>query len=390
MLPVSDVETMDGLPLLNSYGNARVSATPVLPAQAWGHHRMRQLAMCMCVCMSCICFWYWEVRPHLFQSDTEAVELAEGAELAVPPLYCCASTSSCIVGTRESVCCATSTPILCGKGSMGYMNSLGMPYCCALNSTGCDDMCVDKSMALALQQYNGKACNQITPQGFKFWEMSRDFVVTVNAPWDGRTQRYNFDGTTSASINSPIVFGTRAFVMEFVLTPKSGNLVPPGQEVACVLSKVEKNQIRMRGDAWVGLRACFTRVHNTLLDVSINDGGLASVGTRIAGFDHVSRAVPISVRVVFNETHVASWVNGKFSSEAIPASRARTPWDNSMPLMLGAEATNDVPGQQRYFLNAYLSDMQLGTYEELPDIKKREELPDIKQHYVKQHYVKRR
>jgi len=383
MLPDSDVETIDGPPLLHCDGNASVGAYPVLPAQACRHHGMRQLAVCMCVCMTSICFWFWEVRPHLLHSDREVVQLAEMAQIEAPPAYCCASASSCIVGTRESICCATSTPILCGKGSMGYMNSLGMPFCCALNSTGCDDMCVDKSMALALQQYNGKPCNGIVPQGFKFWEMSRDFVMTVNAPWDDRARRYNFDGNTSASINSPIVFGTRAFVLEFVLTPKSENLVPPGQELACVLSKVEKNQVRMRGDAWVGLRACFTSFHDTLLDVSINDGGLTSVGTRIAGFDHISRDVPISIRVLFNETDVTSWVNGKFSSERIPASRARTPWDNSVPLVLGAEATHDVPGQHRYFLNAYLSDLQLGTYEELPDINQREELPDNTQRYIK-------
>jgi len=360
----SDVETLDGPPLLNCDGSAGDSASSVLPGQVWWHYRMRQLAMCMCACAACICFWYWEVPEHRFQSGREGFQLAEVAQFAALPLYCCASTSNCIVGAQDSVCCATSKPILCGSGSMGYMNSLGMPFCCALNSTGCGDMCVDKSMALAVQQYNGKSCNGVAPQGFKFWEMSRDFVMTVNAPWGDHG--YNFDGTTSASIDSPIVFGTRAFVMEFVLTPKNEDLVPLGQEVACVLSKVEKKQIRTTGDAWVGLRACFTGFRNTLLDVSINDGGVAPVGTRIGGFERVSRGVPISIRVAFNETHVTSWVNGKYSSEPIPASRARTPWDNSVPLMLGAEATHDVPGQHRYFLNAYLSDLQLGTYEELP------------------------
>jgi len=226
-------------------------------------------------------------------------------------------------------------------------------------------MCADQSTALTIQSRE-RSCNPVAPQGFKFWDMSKDFVLTVNAPWDASNQRYDFDGSSSATINFPILFDNRAFALEFTLTPKEEHLILPGQEKACIFSKVD--QVRgMIGeeDSWVGFQACFIRSDDTMLDISINDGGITPVGTVMGGFSRVSRDVPINVRVIFNETHVTSSVDGMRTSKQIPYNRSGIPWDNALPLTLGAEIDRDVPEQRRNFLNAYLSDMQWGTYEEL-------------------------
>jgi len=215
-------------------------------------------------------------------------------------------------------------------------------------------------------------CNAVAPQGFKFWDMSKDFVLTVNAPWDASNQRYDFDGSSSANINSPITFDQRAFALEFTLTPKDERMILPGQEKACIFSKVEKYQELIgEEDAWVGLQACFIRSGDTKLDININDGGSPPVGTLIGVFSRVIRDVPIKIRVIFNETHVTSSIDGMSISKQIPYSRSGIPWENAVPLTLGAEIDHDVKKQKRNFLNAYLSDMKWGTYEEFPYIKRR-------------------
>jgi len=141
------------------------------------------------------------------------------ADLVTRPDLCCSAGPTgqiCLPGDPTGVCCGTDVALWCGAGSTCYTNTFGSPYCCAPNTIGCQNVCLDLGTSIGVIQAGG-SCNPVAPQGFN----ADGRVMPVEAPWDASSLTYRLDGNQFIFfIDPPIRLGTGDFTMAATITPR--------------------------------------------------------------------------------------------------------------------------------------------------------------------------
>jgi len=142
-------------------------------------------------------------------------------ELVLRPGTCCGRGSEgrrgiCLPGDPNGLCCAAEVTLLCGAGSICYLNAQGNPYCCAPRTTGCANVCLDFNSASRIIEHVG-SCNPVSPQGFNL----DGTVLYVDAPWNASSMTYQLDGGQNIMfVDPPIRFGAGVFTMTATITPR--------------------------------------------------------------------------------------------------------------------------------------------------------------------------
>jgi len=140
------------------------------------------------------------------------------------PRYCCSSDLTgrmCLPGDPNGVCCGNGVALWCGAGSTCYTNGLSSPYCCAPNTVGCRNVCLDFGTARRFIE-SGGSCNPVAPQGFN----ADGRVLPVEAPWQASTMSYRLDGNQLIFYpDPPIRLGMGDFTMMATITPRTDGIV---------------------------------------------------------------------------------------------------------------------------------------------------------------------
>lgn len=343
------------------------------------HMPSRIVQICGCFLLTsifCVVFWPVYKKTPAELVETDIIQLGSSA------LLCCGGNGVCLQGSVNSYCCTTEAPLLCGARSLGFVNSLGDPYCCGPQSMGCFDICINQDLEDASPP-SGR-CNAVAPQGVRFSDKFIDSVLPLNGSWDPTTRTYEFDGNTIASTIMPIKLGTGPFTIDVTITPTYDNLFfVPFQGRGCVLSKFSPRSAK-------GFNICIFDLSGGPSNASLSnrsrrlqDPGIIGQAIRFIytdGFSTISTSVvnifdlpsgftadvPIRFTIVKNESHHATFVNARriFETELTPDTRG-IEVDNDAPLVVGGALDDNSNPVDLSILR--VSNLWFATYAYYPD-----------------------